>query len=247
MAKIEAVLGKEEGMHRLLVKIGQKAFAVGNPQSVPNTVSRSHCSLSVEFSDDQARRVTRIKIRNLKAQNVTYVDGQEIESKSINEDSYVQLGCDRYALDLKQVVAGMRKLLSPLSVEYNIDPLEKIWESYHDKKLNLQKKQHSLGLWARIPMFFSVGTGVLTAVVPEQYKPYLGVLTAISLVIMVYGFIQQKNFVFSDEMDKLDSWFQDRYICPNPDCHHFVGNIPFKILKTNPGCGICKCKYKSKK
>ena len=47
MAKVEAVIGKEEGSHRLLVKIGQKAFVVGAPQSVPNTVSRQHCSLSV--------------------------------------------------------------------------------------------------------------------------------------------------------------------------------------------------------
>ena len=251
MAKVEAFIGKEEGQHRLLVKIGQKAFVVGNPQSVPNTVSRSHCSLSVEYTDDQARKVTKIKIQNLKPQNITYVDGQEVESKAIKENSHVQLGFDRYNMDLKQVVDGMRKLLPPPppppAKEYNIDHLEKIWNDYHDAKLELQKKQHSLGLWARIPMFFSMGSGVLTAIVPDQLKPYLGVLTAISLVIMIVGFIQQKNFVFSEEMDKLENWFQDKYVCPNPDCHHFVGNIPFKILKTNPGCGYCKCKYKSQK
>ena len=109
MAKVEAVIGKEEGQHRLLVKIGQKAFVVGSPQSVPNTVSRSHCSLSVEYTDDQARKVTKIKIQNLKPQNITYVDGQEVESKSIKEISHVQLGFDRYNMDLKQVVDGMRK------------------------------------------------------------------------------------------------------------------------------------------
>lgn len=251
MAKVEAVIGKEEGQHRLLVKIGQKAFVVGNPQSVPNTVSRSHCTLSVDYTDNPDRKVTKIKIQNLKPQNITYVDGQEVESKAIKENARVQLGYERYPMDLNMIVDGMRKFLPaappPSPAEYNIDSLEEVWDRYHDMKLELQKKQHSLGLWARIPMFFSMGSGVLTAIVPDEYKPYLGVLTALSLIIMIYGFIQQKNFVFSEEMDKLENWFQDNYVCPNPQCHHFVGNIPFKILKTNPGCGYCKCKYNTRK
>lgn len=61
MANIEAIIGKEEGLHRLLIKIGQKAFVVGNPQSVPNSVSRTHCSLSVDYSDDTARQVKKNK------------------------------------------------------------------------------------------------------------------------------------------------------------------------------------------
>lgn len=249
MAIVEAIIGREDdSSHRLLVKIGQKAFVIGAPQSVPKTVSRQHCKLSVDFTDDPARKVSTIKIKNLKPQNITYVDGLEIESKTIQEQSVVQLGSDRYSMDLKQVIDGMRKLLPPPPpAEYSVDHLEQVWEQYHDMKLELMKKQHSLGLWARIPMFFSMGSGVLTAIVPDTYKPYLGVLTGLSLVIMIYGFIQQKNFVFSEEMDKLENWFQDHYICPNPQCHHFVGNIPFKILKTNPGCGFCKCRYKSKK
>ena len=248
MANIEAIIGKEEGLHRLLIKIGQKAFVVRNPQSVPNSVSRTHCSLSVDYSDDTARQVKKIRIQNMKSENTTYVDGQEIESKIINESSQVQLGSDRYIVALKQVIDGMRKFLPPPpQEEHPIDHLEKIWNCYHETKLNLQKKQHSLGLWARIPMFFSMGAGVLTAVVPNEYKPYLVVLTALSLIIMIWGFVQQKNFVFSEEMDKLENWFQDNYICPKPECHHFIGNVPFKILKTNPGCVFCKCKYKSKK
>ena len=251
MAKVEAVIGKEEGQHRLLVKIGQKAFVVGAPQSVPNTVSRQHCSLSVEFTDDEARKVVKIRIRNLRPQNITYVDGLEIDSKAIGEEAHVQLGFDRYMMDLKQIVGGMRKFLPaappPPPPEYSVGHLEEVWNRYHDMKQELLKKQHSLGLWARIPMFFSMGAGVLTAIVPDEYKPYLGVLTAFSLIIMIYGFIQQKNFVFSEEMDKLENWLQDNYVCPNPECRHFIGNVPFKILKTNPGCGYCRCKYKSQK
>ena len=71
MARLEATIGKEEGRHRLLVRVGANAFAVGADQSVPRSVSRAHCSLTVDFSDDAARRVTMVKIKNLKAQNVS--------------------------------------------------------------------------------------------------------------------------------------------------------------------------------
>ena len=49
MTKLDIVIGREENLHRLLVKMGQKAFVVGSPQSVPNSVSRNHCALVVEL------------------------------------------------------------------------------------------------------------------------------------------------------------------------------------------------------
>lgn len=47
MKRLDIVIGREENQHRLLVKMGQKAFVVGSPQSVPNSVSRNHCNLIV--------------------------------------------------------------------------------------------------------------------------------------------------------------------------------------------------------
>lgn len=248
MATVEAIIGKEEGQHRLLVKIGSKAFVVGTPNCVPNTVSRAHCNLTVDFADDAARKAVKVRIQNIKSQNVTYVDGQEVEAKVIGENSHVQLGYDRYTIDLPQIIAGMKKFLPaappPPPAEYSIGYLENIWNQYHERKLQLQKKQHSLGLWARLPMFFTMGSGVLTAFVPAEFKPYMMVLAVLSFLIMAYGFIQQKNFVFSEEMDKLEGWFQDNYVCPNPKCKHFMGNIPYKILRQNKGCAYCKCLFK---
>ena len=151
-------------------------------------------------------------------------------------------------MDLPQIISGMRKFLPaappPPPAEYEIGHLEDIWNRYHERKLQLQKKQHSLGLWARLPMFFSMGSSVAVAFVPDDYKPYMIILTLLSLLIMIYGFLQQKNFVFSEEMDRLESWFQDNYICPNPECRHFIGNIPYKILRQNKGCVYCKCLFK---
>ena len=248
MAKVEAVIGKEEGQHRLLVKIGQKAFVVGSPQSVPNTVSRSHCSLSVEYTDDQARKVTKIKIQNLKPQNITYVDGQEVESKSIKEISHVQLGFNRYNMDLKQVVDGMRKFLPaappPPPETFSLLKLKAVWEEYDSAKMELQlaeqKKNNFRGLGGILS-----GAGILFMFIPS-----LGVIrylaTGLAVLIGIVFFIRgmNTNSSLTVKLHDLDEEFRKRYVCPNPECRHFLGQIPYDVLRQNKGCSYCKCKYK---
>ena len=117
MAKIEALLGKEEGAHRLEVRVGQKAFVFSSPESVPKSVSRTHCFLTVEYSDDVNRTVKSIVVKNVKMQNTTYVDGQEIEQKVVKESSKVQLGFERYPLDLPTIIAKLRSMLPEVKVE----------------------------------------------------------------------------------------------------------------------------------
>lgn len=248
MAKVEAVIGKEEGQHRLLVKIGQKAFVVGNPQSVPNTVSRLHCSLSVEYSDDQVRKVTRIKIQNLKPENITYVDGQEVESKAIRENSHVQLGFDRYTMDLKQVVDGMRKFLPaitpPPAETFSLLKLKAVWEEYDSAKVELQLAEQKKNNLRSLGGILS-GAGILFMFIPS-----LGVIryiaTGLSVIIGIVFFIRGMNTKssFTVKMHDLDEKFRKRYVCPNPECRHFLGQIPYDVLRQNKGCGYCKCKYK---
>ncbi|MDE7456954.1 MAG: FHA domain-containing protein [Prevotella sp.] len=248
MAKVEAVVGKEEGQHRLLVKIGSKAFAVGNPQSVPNTVSRTHCSLSVEYSDTQARKVTKIKIQNLKSQNITYVDGQEVEAKVIQEDSHVQLGSERYSVDLKQVIDGMRKFLpampSPSAKEYLIAPLMKIWQEYDEEKLRISDEAARNANRQRLQGILSM-SGMLIGFIPGIDQTIRIVIIAVALLIAIYFFIKgSSDDTVQRKLHDLDEEFRKRYVCPNPECRHFMGNIPYDVLSQNNGCSHCKCKYK---
>ena len=108
MTKLDIVIGREENLHRLLVKMGQKAFVVGSPQSVPNSVSRNHCALVVEFSDDSTRKVLGIVIRNLNLQNSTYVDEQEIETKKIKESS--RMICENFGGEVPQTLKELTTL-----------------------------------------------------------------------------------------------------------------------------------------
>ena len=244
MAKVEAVIGKEEGQHRLLVKIGPKAFTVGSPQSVPNSVSRTHSSLSVEFSDDGKRTVTQMKIKNLKPQNITYVDGQEVESKSIKETSVVQLGYERYSMNLQEVIDGMRKIMGPVTESFSISHLEKIWNEYDEEKLKitdgaakLANKQRLQGLLSMSAMFIGFIPGIDTIV--------RGIIVAAALAVGVYLFIKgSSDSTIQRKLHDLDEDFRKKYVCPNPNCNHFIGNIPYDVLKQNDGCPYCKCKYK---
>ena len=247
MERLEATIGKEEGRHRLLVRVGANAFAVGADQSVPRSVSRAHCSLTVDFSDDAARRVTMVKIKNLKAQNVTYVDGLEVEAKAIGEDARVQLGFERYTMDLRQVLAGMRKLLPAQATppkEYSIAHLRTVWENYDRARLGLQLAEQ------RRNNLRGLGGLLSTAGILFAFFPALGALRfvamGVSLVLGLFFFFRGMNSSSSlaVKLHDLDEEFRKKYVCPNPECRHFLGNIPYDVLRQNKGCGFCKCRFK---
>lgn len=248
MATVEAVIGKEEGLHRLLVKIGSKAFVVGQPQSVPNTVSRLHCSLTVAYSDDPAHNVLSIKIHNLKSHNKTYVDGLEVESKTIKENSLVQLGFDRHPVNLKQIVDGMRKFLPaappPPAKEISISPLKRIWEEYDEEKLRISDGAAKNANRQRLQGILSM-SGVLIGFVPGMDQTIRMVIIVAALLIAIFFFVKGlTGDTIQRKLHDLDEEFRKKYVCPNPDCRHFIGNIPYDILRQNSGCPHCKCKYK---
>ena len=79
---MEIIIGREEGVRRLHCIVEGREFNVGQAGSVPLSVSRRHCKISVNGSN--------ISIENIKAQNVTFVDGNQIYSKVIAPTSRVQ-------------------------------------------------------------------------------------------------------------------------------------------------------------
>lgn len=240
---IEAILGREQSTRRLLVKVGGKAFPVGMPNSVPKSVSRTHCKIIIDGR--------KIKVVNLKPNdNVLYVDGHEVESKSITENSRLQLGEDCYDVDLKYVIAGIRKLGGenppppPPAKEYSVLPLKEIWEEYESTRLEMQlaegKKSNIQKLGGicsscGILFMFIEGMGNLRFVLT-------GISIVIALVFFIRGMSSSSSLVL--RLSKLDKEFRKRYVCPNEKCKHFVGNIPYDVLRTNTKCPYCGCKYK---
>lgn len=73
----ELILGRESGASRLHIVMNGKDCVYGAAGSVPRTVSRQHCKLTVE--DDGSYTLV-----NLKPENKTYVNGLAIASKRID-------------------------------------------------------------------------------------------------------------------------------------------------------------------
>ena len=263
----EIFVGRESGTNRLLAYLsinGQiKALLIGNPGSVPKSVSRAipiqnKAHLSIKIDDNGSFIVS-----NLKPENRTFVNGSQIVYKKISGNAKIELGADHYPLPLNQILATTSQLTTSKlqnsssnsqlqkSTTYNISHLEKVWNDYHEGDLAIKDKQHKMGLQQRIPIFFTIGAGALTSVAwslgwGEWIRIVSICLTGIGLLLMIYFFIQSSNFNPVREADKLREDFQNKYICPNPDCHRFLGIYSYSMMKNQfkMECPYCKTKFK---
>ena len=262
----EILIGRESGTDRLLAYLsikGQiKAFQIGNPGSVPKSVSRAipnqnkaHLSIKIVHNGN-------LITSNLKPENVTFVNGSQIISKRISENDSIELGADHYKLPLSTLVQAVQKIdhsigsnptPKPEVKTFNISHLEKVWNDYHEGDLAIKDKQHKMGLQQRIPIFFTFGAGALTSVAwslgwGEWIRIVSICLTGIGLLLMIYFFIQSSKFNPVREADKLREDFQSKYICPNQECKRFLGNYSYSMMKNQfkMECPFCKSKFEER-
>ena len=90
---MELIIGRDGATAKLKVVDGTEVKLYGEAASVPVDVSRQHCQLTAV--DDNT-----FIIRNIKAANVTWVNGIEVQTKRITREDKVQLGQSRYLLPL---------------------------------------------------------------------------------------------------------------------------------------------------
>ena len=92
---MDIVIGRESGAAepRLCLKTGTTTKYIGAAGSVPRSVSRSHCVISIDGNNN-------LTINNVSDQNALYVNGMEYKSKSISETDLIELGPEKYRLDI---------------------------------------------------------------------------------------------------------------------------------------------------
>lgn len=250
------LIGKEPGNGRLLIAVKSggsvKTAAIGNSGCVPDSVSRckpaedaAHCKLTIDASG-------AIILTNLKDRNVTFVNDREIVSKQVMPDNRIALGKDRYSINLSSILELAEKLISQSSpenrqqkAEVSIKPLKKVWEDYIRQQKAIKVRHKNLGIFLKVPIGFTMVGGIVSAAVPG-IRSYAVVFTIIAFVVMIVGLYMQATEKFEDKMEQLSEKFQNEYVCPNPDCHHFVGNYPYNILRQDKKCRYCGCKYSEK-
>jgi len=229
---MELTIGRESGVEnpRLAIEQNGKTFYWGKPGSVPKSVSRKHCHVSVE--DD-----AKMLIEDITENNFLYVNGVDCKRKGdVGITDTVELGPDRYRLDLE----GILKAISSQQT-YDISHLKEIYESYQKEKYDLQVSQGKLNALSALPGILSM-TSIGLAVFIENARIVMIVVAA--LFALAFALIRYRNASKVPKKNKeLEEIFRDHYVCPNPSCGHFLGAIPYKELLKNKACPYCKSKF----
>lgn len=234
---MDIIIGREEGTRRLHCVAGGREFNIGQAGSVPLSVSRQHCKLTVNDSD--------ITIENIKAQNVTFVDGNQIFRKSITSASRVQLGEERFLIPLRQILqlaTGVQPEVKDVPT-FSLKPLEKIWKDYDDRKMEIQNSSARFANKQRLQGILSM-LGMCIGFIPGIDQKVRLVIIVVALAVAVYFFIKgSTDTTVQQRLHDLDEEFAKKYKCPNPKCGRPFGAIPYRNIEYNKQCIACGCKY----
>lgn len=230
---MEIYVGKdpEKGVISAAVELQGKFKAVVLPElgNAPASVSRlipaagkSHCRIEVQPDGSML-------IENMNPANATYVNGNEIVKKRVAGDAKVELGVDRFPLDLDAVLSSVSSVL-PASIA----PLKAVWNEYERRKEAIAKKQLDKGRKRLIPIIIGSVSGILGALGTKTRLVTLPI-AVVSLLIYVKMLIEKDTSI--EDNKAAQDYLIDNYICPK--CGHFLGNIPYKVLRQNKKCSYC--------
>ena len=238
---MDYIIGREPGgtgnRLRIISQSTRQEYYINSVTPVPNTVSREHCLLSVN------PQLGTYSLKNLKPQNMTWVNGVEIASIGIRPDDRIELGPSHYPLDVKSVLGV---LSTEVPKTYSITHLKGVWEKYHQEKMQLQIEERRNGAVRSVTGVLSP-LAILCAIVPipgisDVLRIILfGTMFVIALYFLISGLKNAKKY--PKRLDELDQQFHRDYVCPNPSCQRFLGYIPYDdLVKTSSGCPLPHCK-----
>ena len=100
---LKIIVGREPESRQLKLKCGKTTKLMGNPGSVPNSVSREHVAITVDEDAD------RYFIENLKPANEVLVNGISVMRREVGLGDMINLGGDRYPVRVSDIVGSFVK------------------------------------------------------------------------------------------------------------------------------------------
>lgn len=237
---MDLIIGRDAATSRLQVVDKQTGSVrlYGNAGSVPMDVSRQHCEIIVTPNGT-------ISIKNIKAANVTFVNGVQILSKNLSQTDNVQLGNSRFTLNWQGILNVIPPTPSVPSF-VNIGHLQNVWDNYNDKTNELNIKERKLNALSRVSGIFSmlaIASGFLLRGQDNTlYFLLYGIAILLTLGFTIVSYINASKI--PEEKENLKNAFMKNYICPNPKCHRFLGFTHFSVLSQNTNCPYCKIAWK---
>ena len=158
-----------------------------------------------------------------------------VMTRNINWGDRVELGASRFPLDWTAIEPLLPKTI-------DITPLKRVWNEYKQRELAIRKRQKNINVLAGVPMVFTVGGGVVTNFLPDDFKSYGVVITIFALVLMCYGLYRRFTDKSIEEQEELKQWLQQHYTCP--ECGHFMNFQDYEVLSQNKACPYCRTQFK---
>lgn len=237
---MEIIIGREEGARRLHCIADGREFNIGPAGSVPTSVSRKHCKITVNGSN--------MSIENLKVENITYVDGNQIFCKAISETSKVQLGNEKYSIPIQEILrlaTGGNVQVPPKQEApvFSLKPLKGVWDEYDRRKLEIQEAAAKAANMSRLQGILSM-CGMCIGFIPGIDQTIRIIIIVAALGVAVYFFLQgMSNDSVQKKIRDLDEEYANKYKCPNPACGKPFGGVPYRQIEFNKQCFACGCKY----
>lgn len=229
---IKLLIGRESGTEKprlAIVRDGKTEF-FGKPGSVPKSVSRQHCSIVIEDNHS-------ITIEDITDNNFMYINGDDCKRrKNVKLEDCIELGPDRYVLDLAAIVKDIAAQQT-----WHIKHLEKIYNDYHQGKLDNQIKQGKLGALSALPGVLSMTSIGLAVFLPAARIVMIAIAAAFAIAFAVIRIRNASQVPL--KLKQMDEKFRDSYVCPNPTCSRFLGSMTYKDLLKSRACPYCKAKY----
>lgn len=225
------IIGRDATTSQLNIISNRQTFRLGSPNSVPMDVSRQHCELTI----DEAGRMS---IRNLKAQNVTFVNGHPVESKNIAESDIITLGPSQYRLNLGEILTTVRKAVPKV---IDIRPLKQIWDEYDSFILEHQVSTQKFYALASTTGLFTMGAVIISFIphVNPMWRILMYIAAGILIISTAIRRYNDSNWPLLKKQKDLE--LHKKYVCPN--CHQYLSK-PYDLLLQGNCCPYCKAKFK---
>lgn len=217
-----------------------KEFKIGREGSndfiIENDSVSSHHAI-VQISGDFKTFV----LKDNDSTNGSFVDGQEIISKTITKKSEINIG--EYHLNnlyfFEKLEAFIHENRKDFSIEFEV--LMEVEEKYKHKKENLKKNYQIKTLGLRLVITIVLLGALSTVLEPGQMIGATIILGGIASAVTIYSPAHKKIEQLSDE---LFVEYVHEFVCPK--CKMELVSKSWNYWRSKKNCPKCKCTWVNK-
>lgn len=246
------LVGKTPGGNDLMVSVNIdgkiNSGSTDRFGKVPGTVSRCKPELDIAHCRIIIGNDNTVTVANIKSENYTFVNGMEVITKKINAKSVVELGPNRFRIDIVEIIAMAHKLICKKQIVPSpIPPAEKRLKTIREKfdTRMIQSRQSSgsnitaCNSFTILAVFAGITTIVLKKAIPDAPFYFAALaITALSTALTLVKFVSMYKMEHIDSQRSAIKEFTESYTCPH--CGTFIGDIPYNKLTERPSCPECR-------